>query len=405
MDFSIPERVQTLKDRYHAFVRDEVLPREQLVAELGFKGALPQLEALRSIAKDAGLWAPQVPRDFGGLGMPLVEFAHVAEELGRSPLGHWACNCQAPDAGNIELLLHSGSPDQRSRWLRPLIDGEIRSCFSMTEPALAGSNPVELATTAVRDGDGWQLDGHKWFTTSADGAAFAIVMAVTDPENPTPWARASMFLVPLNSPGVRLVRNIPVGGHTGSDWASHGELAYEGVKLPADALIGQQGTGFVLAQERLGPGRIHHCMRWIGIAERALDMMCRRAADRELSPGKPLASRQVVQHWIADSRAEIHASRLMVLHAAWQIDREGLYAARENISLIKFTVAGMLQRVLDRAIQVHGALGITDDTPLALWWGHERGARIYDGPDEVHRDVVARRILRTYGAEPGKSHT
>jgi alkylation response protein AidB-like acyl-CoA dehydrogenase len=297
----------------------------------------------------------------------------------------------------MELLLAHGTPAQQERFLRPLVAGEIRSCFTMSEPELAGSNPTRMDTVAVRDGDAWVIRGHKWFASSADGAAFAVCMATTDPQGADPHRRASMLIVPTDTPGYELVGNLSVMGHRGSGWASHGEVAYHGARVPLDSLLGDEGAGFTLDQERLGPGRIHHCMRWIGICERAFDLMCRRAVERELAPGKPLATKQMVQQWVAESRAEIHAARLMVLHAAWRIEQAGAAAAREEISLIKFTVARTLQRVLDRALQTHGALGMTDDTPLAWWWAHERAARIYDGADEVHVESVARRILRGYG--------
>lgn len=267
----------------------------------------------------------------------------------------------------------------------------------MTEPEFAGSNPVWLGTTARKDGGEWVLRGHKWFASSADGAAFAICLAVTDPEAPEPHRRASMILVPTDTPGFELIGNISVMGHRGGDWASHGEVSYQDARVPLGNLLGKQGAGFTIAQERLGPGRIHHCMRWIGICERALDILCRHAATRELAPGRPLGTKQIVQQWIAESRAEIDGARLMVLHAAWKIEKEGAPAARQEISLIKFTVARTMQRVLDRAIQALGGLGMTDDTPLAWWYAHERAARIYDGADEVHVESVARRILRSYG--------
>lgn len=272
----------------------------------------------------------------------------------------------------------------------------------MTEPEFAGSNPVWLATSARREGDEYVIDGHKWFTSSAEGAAFCIVMAVTNPDAPKPHARASQILVPTETPGFEIVRNLPVMGERGEGWLSHAEVRLTGVRVPVANRIGEEGAGFALAQERLGPGRIHHCMRWLGICERAFDLMCERAATRELSPGQPLGGRQIVQAWIAESRAEIDAARLLVLRAAWRIDREGAQAARDDISLIKFHTAGVLQRVLDRAIQTHGALGITDDTPLAFWWRHERGARIYDGADEVHKTSLARRLLERYGMKRGE---
>jgi alkylation response protein AidB-like acyl-CoA dehydrogenase len=298
----------------------------------------------------------------------------------------------------MELLLQHGSSEQRERWLRPLARGEMRSCFGMTEPELAGSNPVWLGTTARREGDEYVLDGHKWFTSSAEGSAFCVVMAVTDPSAP-PHTRASMIIVPMETPGFEIVRNLPVMGEAGEGWMSHAEVRLQGVRVPVANRIGEAGAGFALAQERLGPGRIHHCMRWIGICERAFDLMCVRAAEREISPGEPLGTRQIVHAWIAECRAAIDAARLMVLRTAWRIDREGAHAAREDVSLIKFQVAGVLQEVLDRAIQVHGGYGLIDELPLAFWWRHERAARIYDGPDEVHKTSVARRILARYGME------
>ncbi len=392
------DSVRGLVATVRAFVREQVQPLEPKLLSKSFTEMVPDLEGLRARVKAEHLWAPFLPEKLGGLGLSLSDYAHVSEELGRSPLGHYLFNCQAPDVGNMELLIGHGSADQKQRWLEPVAQGRMRSCFSMTEPEHAGSNPTWMSTRAVKDGDSYVITGHKWFTSSADGAAFAIVMAVTNPDA-EPHARASQIIVPTDTPGFRLVRNISIMGHAGSGWASHAEVTYEGCRVPVTNRLGDEGAGFVLAQERLGPGRIHHCMRWIGICERAMDMMCARAASRELAPGKPLGSRQTVQVWIAESRAEIHGARLMVLHAAHKIDKEGAYAAREEISLIKFHVAGVLQRVLDRAIQVHGALGLTDDTPLAGWYAHERAARIYDGPDEVHKTVVARRILRGYGVD------
>jgi len=399
MDFSISSSMQELTARFRDFVRREVMPLEGRLAE-NWSALEPALRELRGRAKAAGLWAPQLPRALGGLGLPLEEFAVVSEELGRSPLGHYAVNSQAPDAGNMELLQLAGSDAQKERWLRPLAAGEIRSCFSMTEPERPGSNPTWLSTTAELRGGEWVVNGHKWFTSSADGARFAVVMAVTDPDA-APHLRASMIIVPLDTPGFSLVRNLPVMGHAGQGWPSHAEVRYTGCRVPEENLLGGRGFGFALAQERLGPGRIHHCMRWIGICERAFDLMCRRAASREVAPGQPLATRQTVQEWIAESRAEIDSARLLVLHAAWKMERVGQREARVEVSTIKFVVAGVLQRVLDRAIQVHGALGMTDDTPLAFWYRHERAARIYDGPDEVHKQVVAKRVLRGYGMTSG----
>jgi alkylation response protein AidB-like acyl-CoA dehydrogenase len=301
----------------------------------------------------------------------------------------------------MELLHAFGSPEQKERWLAPLVRGEIRSTFLMTEPEHAGSNPVWMSTTATKAGSEWVLRGHKWFATAADGAAFGVVMALSDPDAENLHARASMFIVPTDAEGYELIRNISVMGHSGSGWMSHGEVMLHGVRVPDGNLLGPRGAGFRLAQTRLGPGRIHHATRWVGVCERALDMMCRYAVERELAPGKPLGMKQTIQEWIAESRAEIEGARLMVLQAAWKIERHGEY--REDVSLIKFHVANVMQRVLDRAIQVHGGLGVTDDTPLAFWYSHERAARIYDGADEVHKAVVARRILKAYGLDLQKT--
>jgi alkylation response protein AidB-like acyl-CoA dehydrogenase len=391
----LSERLGPRLDGLRRLIADQVVPLEVEMFRGGFPAVEPRLLALRDVARGLGLFAPHLPNAWGGAGLALPELARVGEILGWSPLGHYVCNCQAPDAGNMELLLRHGSEDQQRRWLGPLARGELRSCFGMTEPQLPGSNPVWLATTARRDGGDYVLDGQKWFTSGAEGAAFCIVMAVTDPAAP-PHARASMLLVPSDTPGFELLRNLPVMGEAGAGWASHGEVRLRGARVPASHRLGEEGAGFALAQERLGPGRIHHCMRWIGICERAFDLMCRRAVTRELAPGDALASRQLVQAWVAESRAEIDASRLLVLRAAERIEREGAAAARDDISLIKFHVAGVMQRVLDRALQTHGAAGLVDETPLAFWWRHERGARIYDGPDEVHKTAVARRILAGY---------
>jgi alkylation response protein AidB-like acyl-CoA dehydrogenase len=396
MDFSISEEMQGVIRVVREFVGKELYPLEQAFLEADFGEMLPVLKEKREKARAMGLWAPQIPEEHGGRGLSLLEFAHVSEELGRSPLGHYAFNCQAPDAGNMEILMQYGTEGQKERYLNPLVRGEIRSCFAMTEPGYPGSNPTWMGTTAVKEGVDYVINGEKWFITGADGAAFTIVMAITDPEAESRYLRASMIIVPSDTPGFKWVRNTAVMGEAGSDYASHGEILFDDCRVPQSNLLGAEGAGFVIAQERLGPGRIHHCMRWIGICERAFDLMCGWAATRRSAPERTLGSRQIIQAWIAESRAEINAARLMVLETAWKIDQEGSYAAREEISLIKFYVAGVLQRVLDRAIQVHGGMGITDNLPLAYWYRHERAARIYDGPDEVHKMVVARRILRQY---------
>lgn len=398
MDFEIPSRVKPLVKQLRAFVQEEVIPLEPAFLNGEFVDMLPQLEKVRQRVRDAGMWAPHMPQSYGGMGLTLHEFAYVSEELGRSPLGHYVFNCQAPDIANMELLLRFGTEEQKRTYLEPLARGEIRSCFAMTEPEYPGSNPVLMAASAVKDGDDYVINAHKWFTTGAEGAAFTIVTALTNPENTNRHQRASLIIVPLDTPGYRRMRNISIMGETGSDHASHAEVVFENVRVPQSNLLGQEGEGFRLAQERLGPGRIHHCMRWIGICERAIDLTCRYALSRQLSSSAYLADQQAVQHWLAESRAAVDAARLLVLHAAWKIDNVGAAAARVEISAIKFHVAGVLQSVLDRAIQVHGALGMTDDTPLAHWYRHERAARIYDGPDEVHKWVVARQMLASYKA-------
>jgi alkylation response protein AidB-like acyl-CoA dehydrogenase len=353
------------------------------------------LHEKRLKAKSLRLWLPQIPEEYGGMGLSLVEHGHVSEMLGRSLLGHYVFNCQAPDAGNMEILIEYGTPAQQETYLKPLLAGEIRSCFSMTEPENPGSNPTWMSTSAVKDGSDYIITGHKWFTTAADGADFAIVMAITNPDA-AKHQRASQIIVPCDTPGFRLVRKTSVMGEHGFGWASHCEIMYDDVCVPQSNLLGPEGAGFMIAQQRLGPGRIHHCMRWIGICERAFDLMCEQAVRREVAPGRALAEQQTIQNWVAESRAEINAARLMVLDAAHKIDEQGQYEARDEISLIKFYVANVLQRVLDLALQTHGALGMTDETPIAYWYRHERAARIYDGPDEVHKRSVARRILKRY---------
>ena len=383
-----------LVSRYQAFLKEFIYPIEKDIIYGSFKSHLPKLRELRALAKSKGLFTPHLSVDEGGLGLSLPEFARISEVLGTSPLGHYVFNCNAPDIGNMELMHAFASPFLKETYLKPLQRGEIRSCFSMTEPEHAGSNPIHMSTKAVLEGDEYVINGHKWFTTAADGAQFTIVMAMTNPEAENVYQRASMILVPLDNPGYRLVRNISIMGDEGEDYLSHGEVEFTNCRVPKSHLIGEEGQGFTLAQVRLGPGRIHHCMRWIGICERALGLMCDRAMSRELNPGKFLSGQQTIQNWIAESAAEIKASRLLVLHTAEKIEKEGAKAAKEDISTIKFFVSDVLMKVLDRAIQVHGALGITDDTLLSFWYRHERGARIYDGPDEVHKSVLAKSILK-----------
>ncbi len=394
MDFEVSEKMQTILGMVDEFIANDVIPLEGEMLH-GNQATLNDLIVEKQQrVRQMDLWAPNHPVEFGGLGLNMVEHGMLAEALGRTPLGLLVFGCQAPDAGNVEILHKYATDDQRERFLRPLVEGEVRSCFSMTEPEMPGSNPVMMATTARKDGDDYVINGHKWFTSAADGSAFAIVMAVTDPDAP-PYSRASMILVPTDTPGFELIRNVSVMGHAGSGYGTHGEVSYQQCRVPQANLLGGEGDGFVIAQERLGPGRIHHCMRWIGIAQRSFEMMCDRANKRQIRPdGQTLAGRQVIQHWVAETAAEISGARLMTLNAAWMIDRVGPKAARDEIASIKFQVANVMLRAVDRAVQVHGALGVTDDTILSYWYRHERAARIYDGADEVHKSSLGRRLLK-----------
>jgi alkylation response protein AidB-like acyl-CoA dehydrogenase len=378
------------------FMADRVLPNEAAIEQQDAEGER-LLEQLQDEVRAAGLWAPHVPPEAGGTGTGFLDYAYLNEHIGRSSWGQRVFGCQAPDAGNAEILHLFGTDEQKATWLAPLVAGQIRSFFSMTEPEVPGSDPTTLRTRAVRDGDDWVIDGHKWFSSGAEGAAFGIVMAVTDPDA-APHARATQIIVPADTPGVEVVRPIVVMGHTGKGWSTHCEVRYTGVRVPVSNTLGEIGAGFLIAQKRLGPGRIHHVMRWLGQMQRAFDLMCSYALTRETSTG-PLADKQTVQNWIADSYAEIQACRLMTLDAAHKID--GGDEARVEVSAIKFFAAKVLQDVIDRAVQVHGARGLTDETPLAGMLMQARGGRIYDGPDEVHRQVVAKRILKAFAVGDG----
>jgi alkylation response protein AidB-like acyl-CoA dehydrogenase len=389
IDFSISPELEDARQRTTAFMDEFVYPNEsKLVEDEGLPAALEA--ELQTRVKALGLWAPNLPREWGGMGMGFIGQALINEIVGRSVIGPRLFGNAAPDAGNAELLLMAATPDQKEKFLRPLAAGEVRSCFAMTEPEVSGSDPTGLRTTAVREGDDWVINGHKWFTSGAIGSAFAIVMAVTD-QAAAAHQRASMILVPTNTPGFQIVRAVPVMGSGGV--GGHCEVRFENCRVPAAQLLGQLGQGFKLAQVRLGPGRIQHCMRWLGAAQRSFEMMCSYALERKTF-GEPLAKKQTVQNWIADSAAEIQAARLLTLNAAWKLDRGD--DARIEISLIKFYGARVLHDVVDRAIQVHGALGYSKDTPLEMFYRDARAARIYDGPDEVHRQVVAQRILKTF---------
>ena len=395
MDFQLSEKMEAALGLIDEFVNAELVPMETAFLTKDFRSLLPAIEKKREMVKQMGLWAPGQPQELGGMGLDLVDLGLVSEALGRTPLGHFVFGCHAPDAGNIEILHLYGSPEQKERYLKQLVAGSIRSCFSMTEVEMPGSNPVMMETTAVKDGDNYVINGQKWYTTAADGAEFAIVMAITDPEAP-PHRRASMIIVPTDTPGFDLIRNINIMGHAGEDYFSHAEILYHSCRVPQSNLLGPEGQGFVIAQERLGPGRIHHCMRWIGVCNRAFDLMCERAVSRPISPDQTLADKDIVRAWIAECHADIQAARMLTLHTAWKIDQLGWKEARQDISMIKFVVAGAMQKVVDRALQIHGGLGMTDDTILAFFFRHERAARIYDGPDEVQKLSLARRILSEY---------
>lgn len=401
MDFTVSEKMQTILEMMKEFVEKEIHPLEPEFFQRPFSEMVPLLEEKRRMVRQMELWAPLHPKEYGGMGLRLMEFALVSEVLGGSPLGFYVFGCQAPDAGNIEILHKYGTEEQKEKFLQPLVAGKIRSCFSMTEVDLPGSNPTWMETTAVKDGDDYVINGHKWYTSSSDGAAFAIVMANTNPDA-GPHKRASMIIVPIGTPGFNQVRNIPVMGHPGDDYQGHGEILYQSCRVPQKNLLGSEGEGFVIAQQRLGPGRIHHCMRWIGICNRCFDLMCQRALTRPITPDEMLADSPIMRTFIAESAAEIQSARLMTLNTAWTIENKGVKEARQDISLIKFYVAGVLQKVVDRALQVHGGLGMTDDTPIAFFYRHERAARIYDGVDEVHKISVARRILREQAAKMKK---
>ncbi len=398
----ITEKLKSIAPKIKEFVQNELYPLETTdFLSNDFSKVEPVLKTKRELVKKSGLWGLHLPESEGGLGLSLCEFGQISEILAHSPFGHYVFNTQAPDIGNTELMHKYAPKHLKDKYLKPLMEGDIRSCFSMTEPEFAGSNPTRMGTTAIKDGDDYIINGHKWFTSSADGAAFAVVMAITNPEA-APHKRASQILVPLDTPGYKFIRNIPVMGHAGDSWASHAEVVYENVRVPQSNLIGAEGSGFLLAQERLGPGRIHHCMRFIGIAERSFDLMCRYAASREMAEGLFLGEMQFIQGFIAESRAEIDAARLLVLRTAKNIDEQGAATVRDEISMIKFFTANMMLKVIDRAIQIHGALGMTSDILLSYWYSHERAARIYDGADEVHKVALARSILKNYGLDTKK---
>jgi acyl-CoA dehydrogenase len=402
-DFSTEPDFQAQLDWMRDFVRDEIWPLETIWRELDSDGLREAVAPLQAQVKERGLWAAHLPPELGGQGMGQVRLGLMHEILGSSPIAPLAFGNAAPDSGNSEILALAGTPEQKERWLHPLLAGDLHSAFSMTEPNTAGSDPTQLRTRAVRDGDEWVIDGLKWFSSNGSIADFLIVMAVTDPDARA-YQRASMFIVPRDTPGLEILRDVPTMEHPWEHfggYGGHAEIRYDGVRVGGDALLGAVGEGFVIAQHRLGPGRIHHCMRWLGVARRAFDMLCERATYRH-AHGSLLADKQTVQNWIADSAAEMQAARLMTLHAAWVMDTQGASAARVDISLIKFFGAKVLHDVIDRALQAHGSLGYSTDLPLEQMYRFARGARFYDGPDEVHRQTVARRILAGYSPPPGE---
>jgi acyl-CoA dehydrogenase len=394
-DFSTEPEFQAHLDWMTEFVREEIWPMETL--DLSLEQIERAMAPLQEQVKERGLWAAHLDPELGGQGYGQVKLGLMHEVLGTSPYAPLAFGNQAPDSGNSEILALAGTPEQKDRWLHPLLAGDLKSAFSMTEPETAGSDPTLLQTRAVRDGDEWVINGHKWFSSNASIADFLIVMVVTDPEA-RPYQRASMIIVPTDTPGVDIVRDVPTMEHPNEQYGrygGHAEIYYRDVRVPAENLLGAEGAGFLIAQQRLGPGRIHHCMRWLGVSKRAFDMLCERSLYRE-SHGSVLAKKETVQNWIADSAAEMQAARLMTLHAAWKMDTEGASAARQDISLIKFYGATVLGNVIDRALQAHGSLGYSTDLPLEAMYRYARAARFYDGPDEVHRASVARQILRGY---------
>jgi acyl-CoA dehydrogenase len=402
MNFEPSDRAVELRERVRNFMLDQIYPNEMeieaaLDAEVDARTPFPQiLLEIRKVAKAEGLWNLALPDEVDGPGLSNLDYGWVSEEIGRCTIpAAYAFNVQPPDSGNMEILVEHAKGAQRERWVTPLLEGEIRTCFAMTEPDTAGSDPTGLACRAELDGDEWVINGRKWWTTNALGAQMAIVMAVTDPDA-APHKRATMLLVPTDTPGFKMVRQLSNMGHT--DGPGHWELEFEDCRVPADlCTLNERGSGFKVAQDRLGPGRIHHCMRLIGVAERALEMMCERANSREMF-GSKLAEKQLVQDLIATSRAEIDQARLLTLHAAWRLDEVGNRAARKELSITKLVVPTMGLNVVDRAIQVFGGAGVSEDTPLSWMYRYNRMLRIGDGADEVHKQVIARMELSAAAA-------
>ncbi|MBV9367026.1 MAG: acyl-CoA dehydrogenase family protein [Solirubrobacterales bacterium] len=400
MDFAYSDRCQELRERLLSFMDEHVYPAEPVYEDQlrasGDRHAHPSvMEELKERARELGLWnlfLPEPTEDVDAPGLSNVDYAPLAEIMGRSHIASEACNCAAPDTGNMEVLNLFGTPEQKERWLRPLLDGEIRSAFAMTEPDVASSDATNIELRIERDGDEYVLNGRKWWISGAmrERCRIMIVMGKTDPSSPS-FHQQSMILVPRDTAGVTIVRNLPVFGYI--DQEGHAEILFEEVRVPASNLISDEGHGFLIAQARLGPGRIHHCMRSIGAAERALELMCARAAAR-VTFGETVAARANIQDWIAEARIEIDMARLLTLRAAWLMDTMGNKHARTEIAAIKVAAPNVALRVIDRAIQVHGGGGVSDDFPLASMYAHLRTLRLADGPDEVHKRSIARRELR-----------
>ena len=402
MDFSFDERTAELHEKLTDFMAEHIYPAESVFEEQVSVLAdpwdrPPVMEHLKRKAREAGLWNLFLPDSRFGAGLTNLQYAPLCELLGRSPhLAPEALNCAAPDTGNMELLADFGSTEQQERWLKPLLEGEIRSAFCMTEPDVASSDATNISTRITRDGDEYIINGRKWWSSGAmyKNCAVFIVMGKTDPEADR-HKQQSMICVPRDAPGITVKRGMHVFGYTDGTHGGHAEIVFDNVRVPADHLIGTEGDGFAIAQARLGPGRIHHCMRLIGKAERALELMCRRATER-VAFGKPLAEQGVIQDWIAESRVRIEQARLLVLKTAWLMDTVGNRGAHSEIQAIKIGVPAMAEWVIDKAIQAHGAAGVSQDTPLAVLWASTRTLRLADGPDEVHKASLARRELRKY---------